>query len=273
MKHTMFAIASVLLLSAMFLSLVGLGREAADEEVRGARMSSAAPIAPPAPAPGTPPVRRRSARDSSASWRLTDRLGLGLRVVPRACCSCVVDAGIVIYMMVQGIRYIRPELFVTPPAAGFTESETGGFLDPLIGTIIVGADGDGDRAAARDRDRRLAERVRAPVRAGARRRVRRRDARRLAVDRARAVRRADLPESRRWRSSAAPPATASSTGDRSSPRRRCCRSSRFPIVVAQRPRGAAGDPRPRARGRRTRSARRRSRRPAASCCRLRGRRS
>ena len=44
-------------------------------------------------------------------------------------------------MMVQGLRYIRPELFVTHPSAGFTESETGGFLDPLMGTVIVAAMG------------------------------------------------------------------------------------------------------------------------------------
>jgi phosphate transport system permease protein len=41
--------------------------------------------------------------------------------------------------MVQGLRYVRPELFFTPPAAGFSESESGGFLDPLLGTLIVAA--------------------------------------------------------------------------------------------------------------------------------------
>jgi len=88
--------------------------------------------APPAP----PPVRHRSARDSSASWRLTDRLGLAFAWF-MGVLFLVVTAGIVLYMMVQGLRYIRPELFVTSPSAGFTESQTGGFLDPLMGTIIV----------------------------------------------------------------------------------------------------------------------------------------
>jgi phosphate transport system permease protein len=97
-------------------------------------MSTATAEAPtPAPAPA-----RRSARDSSASWRLSDRIGLafawflGLGFL-------VVTAGIVLYMMVQGLRYITPELMFTSPAAGFSESETGGFLDPLLGTIIVAA--------------------------------------------------------------------------------------------------------------------------------------
>lgn len=98
-------------------------------------MSTAAPPAPAAPPPATP-VRRRSARDSSASWRLTDRLGLAFAWF-MGVLFLVVTVGIILFMMVQGIRFVRPELFVTSPAAGFTESETGGFLDPLLGTIIV----------------------------------------------------------------------------------------------------------------------------------------
>lgn len=94
-----------------------------------------APAGPPAPPPA-----RRSARDSSSSWRLTDRIGLGFAWF-LGLLFLVVTAAIVIYMMVQGLRYIRPELFVTHPAAGFTESESGGFLDPLLGTIIVAAMG------------------------------------------------------------------------------------------------------------------------------------
>jgi phosphate transport system permease protein len=82
------------------------------------------------------PPLRRSARDSSRSWRLTDRIGLGIAWF-LGLLFLLVTAGIVIFMMVQGLRFIRPELFVTPPAAGFTESETGGFLDPMLGTTIV----------------------------------------------------------------------------------------------------------------------------------------
>lgn len=84
----------------------------------------------------TPTAVRRSARDSSASWRLTDRLGLGFAWL-LGLLFLAVTAGIVLYMMVQGIRYISPELMFTSPAAGFSESESGGFLDPLLGTIIV----------------------------------------------------------------------------------------------------------------------------------------
>lgn len=87
-------------------------------------------------APPAPPARRRSARDSSASWRLTDRIGLAFAWL-LGIGFLVVTAAIVLYMMVQGLRFVRPELFVTSPSAGFTESETGGFLDPLVGTVII----------------------------------------------------------------------------------------------------------------------------------------
>jgi phosphate transport system permease protein len=81
---------------------------------------------------------RRSARDSSASWRLTDRIGLGIAWF-LGILFLVATAAIVLYMMVQGLRYIRPDLLVTSPAAGFSEQDSGGFLDPLLGTIIVAA--------------------------------------------------------------------------------------------------------------------------------------
>jgi phosphate transport system permease protein len=87
--------------------------------------------------PPAPPPPRRDARDTSASWKLRDRIGLGFAWF-LGLLFCAITASIVIYMLVQGLRYIRPELFWTHPAAGFDESQTGGFLDPLIGTFLVG---------------------------------------------------------------------------------------------------------------------------------------
>ncbi|MEH3054109.1 MAG: phosphate ABC transporter permease PstA [Patulibacter minatonensis] len=88
-----------------------------------------APTRPVAPA-------RTSARDSSASWRLTDRIGLALAWT-LGVGFLLVTGGIVLYLMIQGVRFVKPELFVTSPSAGFSESETGGFLDPLIGTFAM----------------------------------------------------------------------------------------------------------------------------------------
>jgi phosphate transport system permease protein len=74
---------------------------------------------------------------SSATWRLRDRIGLGFAWL-LGLLFCAITAAIVIYLLVQGIKYVRPNLFVTHPAAGFDEQATGGFLDPLIGTFLVG---------------------------------------------------------------------------------------------------------------------------------------
>ena len=72
-----------------------------------------------------------------ASWRLSDRLGLGLAWV-LGLLFCAIAAAIVIYFLVEGIRYLRPSLLVTNPAPAASESQTGGFLDPLLGTLIIG---------------------------------------------------------------------------------------------------------------------------------------
>ncbi|MCW3070075.1 MAG: binding-protein-dependent transport system inner rane component [Solirubrobacterales bacterium] len=50
---------------------------------------------------------------------------------------CAIAGAIVLFMLVQGIRFLRPSLLVTSPTAGFSQSQTGGFLDPLIGTVVV----------------------------------------------------------------------------------------------------------------------------------------
>jgi phosphate transport system permease protein len=83
----------------------------------------------------TLPVRKR-AIESSATWRPSDRIGLALCWL-LGIFFCAVAASIVIYMLVQGIKYLSPSLLVTSPTAGFSESQTGGFLDPLIGTLVV----------------------------------------------------------------------------------------------------------------------------------------
>jgi phosphate transport system permease protein len=77
------------------------------------------------------------APELSAPWRLRDRAGLAFAWF-LGVLFCAITAAIVIYLLVQGLRYVRPNLFVTHPAVGFTESATGGFLDPLIGTFLVG---------------------------------------------------------------------------------------------------------------------------------------
>jgi phosphate transport system permease protein len=93
-------------------------------------VSSAGAIAPQSAAPG----RGGSAR--APSWRLTDRIGVGIAWL-LGLLFCAICAAIVIFMLIQGLRYLRPSLLVTNPQAGFTQSQTGGFLGPMIGTAIV----------------------------------------------------------------------------------------------------------------------------------------
>jgi phosphate transport system permease protein len=77
-----------------------------------------------------------AAAELSAPWRLRDRLGLGFAWF-LGLLFCAITAAIVIFLFVQGLKYVRPALFVTHPAPSFTEADSGGFLDPLIGTVIV----------------------------------------------------------------------------------------------------------------------------------------
>ncbi|MGA8365580.1 MAG: ABC transporter permease subunit [Solirubrobacteraceae bacterium] len=85
---------------------------------------------------GSPPTSKRGRRSSPWTWRWRDRLvlacawtaGLGL---------CAIAAAIVLYMGYRGIEYLRPGLLFTRPAIGQSQSQTGGILDPLIGTALL----------------------------------------------------------------------------------------------------------------------------------------
>jgi phosphate transport system permease protein len=84
--------------------------------------------------------KKFEAAESAAAWKLSDRIGLAI-CWALGLLFCAIAAAIVIYMFIQGIKYVRPELLTTSPKTGFSEAETGGFLDPLIGTFMVGAIG------------------------------------------------------------------------------------------------------------------------------------
>ena len=74
--------------------------------------------------------------ESSSTWRLTDRIGLAVCWV-LGLAFCAVTVAIVAFMAVQGLRYLSPTLLFTSPGTGLTQSTSGGFLDPLIGTVVV----------------------------------------------------------------------------------------------------------------------------------------
>jgi phosphate transport system permease protein len=72
----------------------------------------------------------------SASWPLGDRIGLGF-CWAAGMLLCALAAGIVLYMLVRGVQYLRPALLFEHPQAELDQSKAGGFLDPLMGTFLL----------------------------------------------------------------------------------------------------------------------------------------
>ncbi|MET0559643.1 MAG: ABC transporter permease subunit [Solirubrobacterales bacterium] len=93
----------------------------------------APPTAPKPPVAGKQPT---GAVEGSATWRLSDRIGLAI-CWALGLLFCAIAVAIVIYLLIQGITYLKPSMLVTPAASGFSQSESGGFSDALIGTLIV----------------------------------------------------------------------------------------------------------------------------------------
>lgn len=73
---------------------------------------------------------------ASRSWPLVDRAGLAL-CWAFGISLCLVAAAIVTYMGVQGVQYLRPELLFERPVPGVDQQRTGGFLDPILGTLLI----------------------------------------------------------------------------------------------------------------------------------------
>jgi phosphate transport system permease protein len=92
------------------------------------------PTVPEAPTPLRPP------REGTRSWRLADRLCYWL-CWATGIVMCLVAVGIVVYLLVKGLSAFRLSLFTQSPAAAIKESQSGGFRDPIIGTLIVTAIG------------------------------------------------------------------------------------------------------------------------------------
>ena len=76
-------------------------------------MSTATALAPkPQPPVGAAPRRR-----SASTWRLIDRVGLAFAWL-LGLLFCAIAASIVIYLLIEGLRYVRPSLLVTHPTVG-----------------------------------------------------------------------------------------------------------------------------------------------------------
>ena len=104
-------------------------------------MSAYAPNVPRAGQPPGAPGRAsrpggRGRRSSPWTWRWADRLvlvcawGAGLAL-------CAIATAIVLYMGYRGIQYLRPSLIFSRPSVSVDQASSGGFLDPLLGTLLL----------------------------------------------------------------------------------------------------------------------------------------
>lgn len=78
----------------------------------------------------------RGRRSSPMSWRWGDRLVL-LAAWTAGIMLCAIAAAIVLYMGVRGIQFLRPDLIFSRPQTSANQAGSGGFLDPLLGTIVL----------------------------------------------------------------------------------------------------------------------------------------
>ena len=83
-----------------------------------------------------PPLPHTAAVESTASWRRSDRLMLGL-CWAAGLLLCVLAAAIVLFMAYKGLQYLRPQLLLERPQSSSDQSRSGGFLDPLVGTVVL----------------------------------------------------------------------------------------------------------------------------------------
>jgi phosphate transport system permease protein len=83
---------------------------------------------------------RKRGRDSISSWPLVDRVGYVL-CWGAGLLLCAIAGGIVLYMLVKGISYLRPSLLLQSPSPAKDQQGSGGFLDPIEGTLLLTAVG------------------------------------------------------------------------------------------------------------------------------------
>jgi phosphate transport system permease protein len=96
------------------------------------------PSGPASPPPGLGVMRPR--RQGTAAWPLVDRAAYWL-CWTAGLALCLIAVAIVLYMLIEGLSYLRPHLLVTSPAPSLQQSKAGGFLDPIEGTFLLTAVG------------------------------------------------------------------------------------------------------------------------------------
>jgi phosphate transport system permease protein len=75
-------------------------------------------------------------RDSISAWPLIDRLGYVL-CWAAGLALCAIASVIVLFMLIKGISYLHPSLLVQSPTPSGSQSGSGGFRDPIEGTLLI----------------------------------------------------------------------------------------------------------------------------------------
>jgi len=69
-------------------------------------------------------------------WSRADRIGVGFAWAA-GITLCLVAAAIVLYMLYRGLQYTSIGLIFSHPLGGLNQSKSGGFLDPILGSLIL----------------------------------------------------------------------------------------------------------------------------------------
>ena len=70
------------------------------------------------------------------SWSIGDRIGLALAWAA-GFLLCLIAAAIVLYMLFRGLQYLSLSDIFSHPQPSLQQGSSGGFLDPIIGTVII----------------------------------------------------------------------------------------------------------------------------------------
>ncbi|HST56626.1 MAG TPA: ABC transporter permease subunit [Solirubrobacteraceae bacterium] len=73
---------------------------------------------------------------SLRSWRWSDRVVYVLAWASGVM-LCAVAGALVAYLAVRGVQYLSPSVLFSRPQPGLDQARTGGFLDPILGTLLI----------------------------------------------------------------------------------------------------------------------------------------
>jgi phosphate transport system permease protein len=82
------------------------------------------------------PPRKRRANESLRTWRWGDRIAFVL-CWASGLALCAIAGAIVLYMAFKGLQYLNFELLTSRPQPSADQKASGGFLDPIIGTVLL----------------------------------------------------------------------------------------------------------------------------------------